>query len=98
MQVSSESIPDFRRSHPMPIRVLLILASILAYHVPAAHSQVVRKVLTREDFYNLDSPTSPVVSSTGDRLVYIRQWNDRATKQTRSSLWLVEGDREKAKA
>jgi dipeptidyl aminopeptidase/acylaminoacyl peptidase len=60
--------------------------------LPAARADhpTINQALAIEDLYRLDSPTSPVLSPDGKRLVYVRQWIDEVRKQERLSLWIVE--------
>src|SRR5438046_744300 len=57
-----------------------------------------KRLIAINDLYRFEAPTSATLSPDGQRLAYIRQWNDAATKETRTSLWTVEGRQEKAKA
>lgn len=56
------------------------------------------KLLTINDLYLFDAPTSSVLGPDGKSLAYIRQWIDPVKKEDRFSLWLVEGKRENARA
>jgi len=57
-----------------------------------------KRLVAIDDLYRFDAPTAAVLSTDGQRLAYSRQWNDPATKETRYSLWTVEGSSDKAKA
>src|SRR4051812_24249188 len=46
--------------------------------------------LAIDDLYKMDSARGLVLSPDGRRAVFVRQWIDAASKQERSSLWLVE--------
>src|SRR4051812_48941129 len=79
---------------PRAIVALLVLAIPLRI---AAQEARATKSLSISDLYRLDTPTSSVLSPDGKRVAYVRQWNDPKTKTTRTSLWVVEGSREKAR-
>jgi dipeptidyl aminopeptidase/acylaminoacyl peptidase len=53
------------------------------------------KLLSIDDLYRLDAPQSLALSPDGGRAVYSRHWIDPVTRQERTSLWLVEGIRDK---
>src|SRR5688572_32774010 len=76
------------------------LCLLLALAISAAPSRAAppeQKPLGVEDLYKLDAPRDAALSPDGKSLVYVRQWIDAKTKADRFSLWLVEGDRAKAK-
>jgi Tol biopolymer transport system component len=56
-----------------------------------------KKPLTVEDLYHFDHPQTPALSPDGKRLAYVRRWIDAKAKRERQSLWLVDGQREKAR-
>ena len=45
-----------------------------------------------EDIWNWHAPRDPQISPDGRRVVYLDEWNDRATDSTCSNLWLVAMD------
>jgi Tol biopolymer transport system component len=75
------------------LRALLVL--VLCGYASAIHAQ--KSPLQIEDLYRFDAPKSAVLFPDGKRAAYIRQWIDAATKQERNSLWIVNGDKDKAR-
>jgi dipeptidyl aminopeptidase/acylaminoacyl peptidase len=82
---------------PLCFRALAALL-LLPCNLPAREPEPAKPLLSIPDLYRLDSPATPALSPNGTRLAYARQWNDAKTRTSRSSLWLVEGSREKARA
>jgi dipeptidyl aminopeptidase/acylaminoacyl peptidase len=72
------------------------LLALLAASVALSAEPVSTKPLIVDDLYRFDAPRDAALSPDGKSLVYARQWID-STKSDRSSLWLVEGDRTKAR-
>lgn len=75
-------------------RILFPLIVVLT--TSTANAQT-KRPLAIEDLYLFDAPQSVAVSPAGDRAVFARHWIDTTTKEERSSLWLVEGDRNKTR-
>jgi dipeptidyl aminopeptidase/acylaminoacyl peptidase len=80
-------------------RSLLVVLAILAFSAalraePAASA---KKPLGIEDLYRFDGPITPALSPDGKRLAYARHWIDATTKQARQSLWLVDGQSDRAR-
>lgn len=75
------------------------LIALVLFLIPslAAAAEPTKKPISIEDLYRFDSPTSARLSADGKRVAYIRQWIDAASRQPRSSLWLVEGKAESAR-
>jgi dipeptidyl aminopeptidase/acylaminoacyl peptidase len=53
-------------------------------------------LLSIDDLYQLDAPTTPVLSPDGKSVAYVRQWIDPIKKVDRYSLWTAEGKRDNA--
>ncbi len=85
----------------MPRRTLLpALSFLFLLAARGAGDQPDRRpktLLAINDLYRLDAPTAAVLSPDGSRLAYVRHWIDPQTRRERHALWLVEGDREKAR-
>jgi dipeptidyl aminopeptidase/acylaminoacyl peptidase len=79
-------------------RSTLLCTLLLGWLQYATAQQASGKLITIDDLYRLDTPTSPILLPDGKNLAYIRQWIDPMKKVDRSSLWLVEGKRENARA
>ena len=56
-----------------------------------------RTPLTIEDLYRIEGPQALRLAPDGRTAVFVRQWIDPETKRERNSLWMVDGDREKAR-
>lgn len=56
-----------------------------------------RKSLAIEDLYRLESFGSLVLSPDGRRAACVRSWIDPKSRRERYSLWLVEGERSRAR-
>jgi dipeptidyl aminopeptidase/acylaminoacyl peptidase len=56
-----------------------------------------QRLVAVDDLYRLDAPTAPALSPDGKRVAFVRQWVDGTRKVERSSLWLADGGREKAR-
>src|SRR4051812_4336935 len=80
----------------MPRTIVALLVLIIPFPLAAQEARS-SKLLSIPDLYRLDTPTASALSPDGKRLAYVRQWNDPKTKTTRTSLWLVEGNRDKAR-
>jgi dipeptidyl aminopeptidase/acylaminoacyl peptidase len=84
-------------------RALLLLSVPLALAVlslapgRAERPTPAKAPLAMEDLYRLDGPSRVVLSSDARRAAFIRAWIDPASKQDRFSLWMVEGQRDKAR-
>jgi dipeptidyl aminopeptidase/acylaminoacyl peptidase len=79
----------------MTIRAAALLLS-LALAPPA--QEAAKSPITVDDLYRADAPRSLVLSSDGARAAYSRAWIDPETRRDRFSLWVVDGNREKARA
>jgi dipeptidyl aminopeptidase/acylaminoacyl peptidase len=62
-----------------------------------AQVQATKKPLAVEDLYRFDHPTTPALSPDGKRLAYVRRWINGTTKRECYSLWIVDGQPDKAK-
>src|SRR5437763_16136586 len=74
----------------------IVLASLLTPG-PTRGGSPAKERLTLADLYRLDAPRSTAVAPDGSQAVYVRQWNEPATKQEPQSLWLVRGKAADAK-
>jgi dipeptidyl aminopeptidase/acylaminoacyl peptidase len=77
----------------------VVLVSLLV--AAAGHGEPpaqARKLLAVEDLYRLDAPGSLVLSPDGKRAAFVRSWIDERSQRERSSLWLVEGQRERTRS
>jgi len=74
--------------------LLLVETSLLSTPTALAEKPA-RRLLAIADLYRLDSPQSVSLSPDGQRAVHSRHWIDPVTRQERTSLWLVEGNRDK---
>jgi acylaminoacyl-peptidase len=74
---------------------LLASFTIASIGLNAAEPQ---RLLAIDDLYSLESIRTPALSPSGNKLVYIRQFNDKQTRQERSSLWSVGKDKHNAVA
>src|SRR5262249_35494085 len=85
----------------MTHRICVSIFLLLLFLPPVLTAQEVKPaktLLAVEDLYRLDFPSAPALAPDGKRVVYVRQWNDARTRQSRSALWVVEKDRNQAKA
>jgi acylaminoacyl-peptidase len=85
----------------MARRICLSILLSLLLRPPALSAQEAKPakpLLAVEDLYRLDSPSAPALAPDGKRVVYVRQWNDARTRQSRSTMWVVENDRNQARA
>jgi dipeptidyl aminopeptidase/acylaminoacyl peptidase len=77
----------------------VLCLGLLGIALPSIHDSSAQKARTKllaiDDLYRLDSPQSVALSPGGQRVAYSRHWIDAATRQERTSLWLVEGNRDK---
>ncbi len=76
---------------------VLTLLGAAACILPAGDAPPAKRVLAVEDLYRLDAPADVVLAPDGRRAAFARAWIDLKSKQARSSLWLVEGDRDRAR-
>jgi dipeptidyl aminopeptidase/acylaminoacyl peptidase len=76
--------------------VFLLLA--VASPTAAEKNKPVQQILTVDDLYRFDAPTALTLSPDGKRAAYVRQWINASARTERHSLWLVEGNRTKARA
>jgi dipeptidyl aminopeptidase/acylaminoacyl peptidase len=77
---------------PRHLSLLLALAvAALPRAALADGPAAAKRPLAVEDLYLLDTPTSPVLSPGGKRVVYARKWIDRADRREHFSLWVAEG-------
>ncbi|HVV99433.1 MAG TPA: S9 family peptidase [Planctomycetaceae bacterium] len=49
-----------------------------------------------DDVYRIDAPTDVMIAADGKSAVFIRRWNDRASRTTRYSLWRAVGSADRA--
>jgi dipeptidyl aminopeptidase/acylaminoacyl peptidase len=75
----------------LPLLVLAAACGLASAQAPA------KKPLAVEDLYRFDAPRDAALAPDGKSLVYVRNWIDAKEKVERNSLWLVEGDRAKAR-
>ena len=59
---------------------------------PAAESSPARRALTPDDFYRVQDLSAPQVSPDGLWVAYVLSTNDRASDESRSSIWMVSWD------
>lgn len=85
----------FRSWRLLPLSFCCLL---LATTAVSSQTEGTKKPLAIEDLYRFDQPHAPVLAPDGKRLAYARRWIDGANKRERSSLWLVNGKAEQAKA
>lgn len=85
----------FRSWRLLPLSACCLL---LATTAVSSQPEGTKKPLAIEDLYRFDQPHTPVLAPDGKRLAYARRWIDGTTKRERSSLWLVNGKAEQAKA
>ena len=73
-------------------------ALLLALGTAAWPQETSKKPITVEDLYRVDGPRAVVLSKDGTKAAFARAWIDPETRQDRSSLWLVDGSADKARA
>ena len=56
-----------------------------------------KKLVSIEDLYRADAPTSVAVSPNGGAVAYVRRWVDAEQRRMRQSLWFATGGRENAR-
>src|SRR5437899_10676922 len=74
-----------------------LVGACAALPAPAQEPRAGQRLLAVDDLYRLDAPAAPALSPDGKRLAFVRQWMDGTRKVERSSLWLADGSREKAR-
>ncbi len=60
--------------------------------VQAADTSSTRRVLTPDDFYNMQTITDPRVSPDGKWVAYVVSTNDRDADEERTAIWMVSWD------
>jgi dipeptidyl aminopeptidase/acylaminoacyl peptidase len=78
-----------RKSAPL-IANLLCLSLALPSH--AADAPPSRRVLTSDDFYNIQDLSDPQVAPDGNWVAYVVSTNDRDADESRSAIWMVSWD------
>ncbi len=79
-----------------PLALLVAAGWTVPAPVPAGEPRPAKRLLAVEDLYRLDAPADVVLAPDGRRAAFARAWIDAGSKQARSALWLVEGDRSRA--
>src|SRR2546430_8898003 len=79
----------------MAIRVC---ALILSLATAAGAQETTKKAISIEDLYRTDGPRTPALSRDGTKVAYSRYWIDPETRRERTSLWIAEGNHDKARA
>jgi dipeptidyl aminopeptidase/acylaminoacyl peptidase len=69
---------------------VLFFSATLPVH--SADTSPPRRVLTPDDFYNMQIVTEPQVSPDGKWVAYVVSTNDRGADETRSAIWMVNWD------
>ena len=78
------------------MRALQTTLSIFLFILAAAQGGE-KQLMSIDDLYRFDAPTSVTVSPDGKSAVYVRRWADREQRRTRYSLWRVDGNAENAR-
>lgn len=74
----------------IPYRLPIILALTICFCDVSNKGWAVEKsLLSIDDIYRFDAPTDAVYLPGGRSAVFVRRWNDRATKTQRFSLWRI---------
>jgi dipeptidyl aminopeptidase/acylaminoacyl peptidase len=60
--------------------------------LPNARCDTPVKSLTVQDVFNLQLATDPQISPDGQRIVYVRRFNDIVADQRHSNLWIINTD------
>jgi len=75
---------------------LMFIAFILTAAAPlaldAAGAPAVRRALTPDDIYKMESVSDPQISPDGQWVAYLVTTNDRAADEQRSAVWMVSWD------
>ncbi len=72
-----------------------LIAVVVTAPTPADAQE---RMLSLEDYLNMESVSSPQISPDGERIVYTRGWIDKTNDRRRSSLWLMDADGGRARA
>lgn len=76
--------------------VLSLLPSLVLIFWAAQLPADERRPVSIDDLYLFDAPSDVVIAPDGESAVYIRRWNERASRTTRYSLWRSVGDADHA--
>lgn len=69
-----------------------LFVSLLTLSAQAAAAPPARRVLTPDDFYNMQIVSEPQVSPDGQWVAYVVSTNDRDADESRNAIWMVSWD------
>ena len=75
----------------------ITLSLLLTCYLVTSAAAEGKTLISIEDLYRSDAPTSATISPDGESLVYVRRWADPEPRRMRHALWSVDGDRESAR-
>src|SRR5579864_3721907 len=77
---------------PAPFLAIALFCLSATLPVHGADNPPGRRVLTPDDFYNMQTITDPQVSPDGKWVAYVVSTNDRDADESRAAIWMVSWD------
>ncbi len=74
------------------MRAFTLFSVILLFFSTTLVAEPVKTPLAYDDVFEIEFVTDPQPDSTGEQIVFVRNWMDRQTDRRRSMLWLSDKD------
>ncbi|MDZ7739306.1 MAG: S9 family peptidase [Bacteroidales bacterium] len=73
-------------------KLMLLMTGIIALSVTCTFAQPDNAKLQIEDYFDIESVSSPQISPDGSHIIYGRRWVNKYDDRSQTDLWIMEAD------